>query len=80
MPLFNVFDSVAFECFAGLRKYWEQFLKAGAGEVHLAGSGPTLFALPTDRVQADKITQHLERLGVKSHLTDTLVAQDRQNE
>ncbi len=77
MPLFNVFDSVAFECFAGLGEYWEQFSKAGAQEVHLAGSGPTLFTLLTDRVQAEKISRRLESQGLESYLTDTLAASDK---
>ena len=72
--LFNVFDSVAVASFAGLGDFWEQFLKAGAEEVHLAGSGPTLFTLAEDKTQAEKIYQHLQQQGLESHLTDTLAA------
>jgi len=69
--LFNVFDSVAFRCFAGLDKQWRQFLKAGAQEVHLAGSGPALLALVRDAVQAERIYNNLQEQGLKSCLTDT---------
>ena len=70
--LFNVFDSVAPDSFTGLEEYREQFLKAGAQQVHLAGSGPTLFALVRDRSQAEKIYWHLQEQGLESYLTDTL--------
>lgn len=42
--LFNVFNEVAFKAFPGLEKYWDIFKSLGAREVHLAGSGPALFA------------------------------------
>ena len=72
--LFNVFDSVAEESFPGLEGYWQQFVKAGAGEVHLAGSGPALFTLVKDKAQAEKIYGNLQKEGLESYLTETLVA------
>lgn len=72
--LFNVLDDVALDNFAGLGEYREQFLKAGAQEVHLAGSGPALFTLVKDKVQANKIYRHLQQQGLESYLTDTLDA------
>ena len=70
--LFNVFDTIAPHSFTGLSEYQEQFLKAGAQEVHLAGSGPALFTLVEDKVHADKIYRHLQQQGLESYLTDTL--------
>jgi len=70
--LFNVFDDVAWDSFTGLKQYWEQFLKAGAQEVHLAGSGPTLFTIMKDRAQAEKIYRHLQELGLEPYLVETL--------
>ncbi len=72
--LFNVFDEVAPGSFPGLESYRQQFLEAGAPEVHLAGSGPVLFSLVRDRVGAEEICQHLSELGLKHYLTDTMVA------
>ena len=43
--LFNVFDDLAFEAFPGLEEYWSTFESLGAREVHLAGSGPSMFAM-----------------------------------
>ena len=77
--LFNVFDSVALDCFAELEEYQGQFLKAGAQEVHVAGSGPTLFSLIKDKAQAEKIHWHLQQQGLESYLTDTLATRDRRN-
>ena len=75
--LFNVFDDVAVESFAGLGDYWKQFLKTGAQEVHLAGSGPTLFALLKDKVQAERIHKNLQRQGLESYLLETLSTIDQ---
>ena len=72
--LFNVFDEVAPGSFSDLELCWQQFLGAGAREVHLAGSGPVLFSLVRDRVQAEEICHRLSKLGLKPYLTDTLAA------
>ena len=74
--LFNVFDDVARDSFIGLKEYWEQFLKAGAREVHLAGSGPALFTIMEDRAQAEKIYRHLRGQGLESYLVETTSAID----
>ncbi|MDA1349555.1 MAG: 4-(cytidine 5'-diphospho)-2-C-methyl-D-erythritol kinase [Chloroflexi bacterium] len=42
--LFNVFDAIAFALYPGLETYWETMHSLGAREVHLAGSGPSIFA------------------------------------
>ena len=42
--LFNAFDGVAFGLYPGLEVYWETLQSLGAREVHLAGSGPSIFA------------------------------------
>ena len=43
--LYNAFDAIALESFPGLGDCWRAFEEAGARCVHLAGSGPTLFAI-----------------------------------
>lgn len=66
--LYNAFDAVGPRRFPGLADYWTAFERAGAGSVHLAGSGPTLYTLagPGD---AEEIYQRLERLGYEVYLT-----------
>jgi len=70
--LFNVFDNVAFDSFTGLREYREQFLKAGAQDVHLAGSGPALFTLTQDKTEAEQLHLRLQQKGLECYLADTL--------
>jgi 4-diphosphocytidyl-2-C-methyl-D-erythritol kinase len=70
--LFNVFESVAWDMLNQLSEYREQFLKAGADYVHLAGSGPALFTLIKDKIQADKIHESLQRQGLEAYLVETL--------
>jgi 4-diphosphocytidyl-2-C-methyl-D-erythritol kinase len=75
--LFNVFDGVALDCFPGLEGYWQQFLQAGAGEVHLAGSGPALFTLVEDEAQAKKIHRNLQQQVLESYVAETLKAMEQ---
>ena len=42
--LFNAFDDVARNVLPDISRHWEAFESIGAREIHLAGSGPTLFA------------------------------------
>ena len=72
--LFNVFDNIAYDSFKGLDDYRERFLKAGADSVHLAGSGPSLFTMAKDRVQAEKIYKQLTEQGLEAYLAETLEA------
>jgi 4-diphosphocytidyl-2-C-methyl-D-erythritol kinase len=69
---YNVFESVAFSRFAVLEEYRRRFLSAGAGEVHLAGSGPTLFALVEDEAQGKEICHKLEKERIEVYLAKTL--------
>ena len=70
--LFNVFDDVALDSFSGLEEYRRQFLDSGATNVHLAGSGPALFSLVEDRIQAGVIFKELQQRGLESYLAETV--------
>jgi len=72
--LFNVFDEVTPDNFAGFGKYREQFLAAGARAAHLAGSGPALFTLVRDKHQAEKIYENLQKQGLEPYLSETLAS------
>ena len=72
--LFNAFDGIADDSFEGLDSYRQRFLEAGAGSVHLAGSGPTLFTLVKDRSQAEKLYANLKKQGLESYLVETIAA------
>jgi 4-diphosphocytidyl-2-C-methyl-D-erythritol kinase len=75
--LFNVFDGVALDSFTRLGEYWQQLVKAGAEEVHLAGSGPALYTLIKDRAEAEKIYLSLQQQRLESYLVETMAAIDK---
>ena len=72
--LFNVFEQVAFDFFPGLSDYRSSLLKAGARKVHLAGSGPALFAIVPDKTHGEAILKRLENEGQKAYLVHTINA------
>jgi len=69
---YNVFDEVAFSFFPGLDEYRLRFLAAGASQVHLAGTGPTLFTLAQERAQGEEICRRLKKERIEVYLTETL--------
>jgi len=69
---YNVFDEVAFSFFPGLDEYRLRFLAAGASQVHLAGTGPTLFTLEEERAQGEEIFRRLRKERIEVYLTETL--------
>jgi 4-diphosphocytidyl-2-C-methyl-D-erythritol kinase len=72
--LFNVFEQVAFDFFPRLSDYRSSLLKADARNVHLAGSGPALFTLLTDKTHGESIIKRLENEGQKAYLVHTINA------
>jgi 4-diphosphocytidyl-2-C-methyl-D-erythritol kinase len=75
--LFNTFENVAYDAFPELKVYKEHFLKLGAKNVHLAGSGPTLFSLLEDKSQAEDLYTRCKDQGLKCYLAATLSSLDR---
>ena len=70
--LFNVFDDIAFDTFPGMEKYWNTFHSLGAREIHVAGSGPSMFAPVSRRELGTAIHLLFERThGWRSHLVST---------
>jgi 4-diphosphocytidyl-2-C-methyl-D-erythritol kinase len=57
--MFNAFERPAFEALEALRRYRDLLLKAGAARVHLAGSGPALFAAFASEGEARSVAQRL---------------------
>ena len=70
--LFNTFENVAFNRDSEINLHREHIVKAGASDVHLAGSGPTLFTLVKDKTQAKELYIRLKQQNLESYLTDTL--------
>jgi len=72
--LFNTFENVVFTRFAEMNVYREHIMKIGAADVHLAGSGPTLFTLVKDKAKAEELYIRLQQQGLESYLVETLAA------
>ena len=70
--LFNTFENVAFTRFSGLYVTREHMLKMGAGNVHLAGSGPALFTIANNEDQAEELCLCLAQQGLEPYLTETI--------
>lgn len=70
--LFNTFENVAFELFPKLKLYRDHFVKLGAYQVHLAGSGPTLFTIMDDEMQAEKLYERCQQQNLESYLAKTV--------
>jgi 4-diphosphocytidyl-2-C-methyl-D-erythritol kinase len=69
--LFNTFENVAFEQFPKLEVYKEHFIKLGAKDVHLAGSGPALFSLVEDRADAEDLYTRCKQQKMEAYLAET---------
>jgi 4-diphosphocytidyl-2-C-methyl-D-erythritol kinase len=70
--LFNVFEQVAFNVFPGLEDYFRKFEEAGAAHIHLAGSGPALFAPFFDQYTARDVHRKLVDRGLTSHVVSAI--------
>ena len=70
--LFNIFERVAFAAFPGLEGHWQHFLDYGADNVHLAGSGPTLFTLVQDEDKGKELYHSLSEEGLEVYLVQTV--------
>ncbi|MGP8080017.1 MAG: 4-(cytidine 5'-diphospho)-2-C-methyl-D-erythritol kinase [Dehalococcoidales bacterium] len=69
--LFNTFENVVFTRGEELTDYRDHLLKLGAPNVHLAGSGPTLFILLDKKPQAEELLQRLQDRKMEAYLTET---------
>ena len=70
--LFNAFENIAFAYFSGLDMYRSHFAEVGAGDVHLAGSGPTLFTLVENRERAEELCFLLKQRRLEPYWAETL--------
>jgi 4-diphosphocytidyl-2C-methyl-D-erythritol kinase len=69
--MFNVFEKVAFDFFAGLDKYRKTLEQAGTPRVHLAGSGPCLFASFSGGEKAAELFSRLKKQGLECYLASS---------
>lgn len=70
--LFNTFENVAFSRFSELRVYRDHIRKLGAENLHLAGSGPSLFTLVKDKALAEDLYTRCKNQSMETYLVETL--------
>ncbi|MBE0431078.1 MAG: 4-(cytidine 5'-diphospho)-2-C-methyl-D-erythritol kinase [Dehalococcoidia bacterium] len=70
--VFNVFERAAFDLWSDLGRYRDIMISAGATAVHLAGSGPCLFAPCSTEARADEVCSDLRNQGIECYLTRSL--------
>ncbi len=71
--LFNAFDDVVFEGYPGIERFWSAFAETGAREIHLSGSGPSIYALMPSReigVAIQLLLRH--QRGMNAHLVSAI--------
>ena len=77
--MFNIFDSLALHAFPEIEHYWRALKEeAGPVNVHLAGSGPTLFTATEGRHQAERLATRLSEKGFEAFGTPTVPAPEPQ--
>jgi 4-diphosphocytidyl-2-C-methyl-D-erythritol kinase len=70
--LFNTFENIAFEDFNLKSIYVDHMVKLGALHVHLAGSGPAVFTMFSDKTRAEDIYRKCKDQGMKAYLAQTI--------
>lgn len=70
--LCNTFECTAFDFFSQLNDYRARFRMAGAGNVHLAGAGPSLFTLVESKAQGEELVNTLRKLGLQAFVIRTI--------
>jgi 4-diphosphocytidyl-2-C-methyl-D-erythritol kinase len=72
--LYDVFGSLAFQAFPELQTCRQALIQAGAGAVHLAGSGPALFVLLGDEEQRESLARVAAGAGAKAFAATTILS------
>jgi 4-diphosphocytidyl-2-C-methyl-D-erythritol kinase len=72
--LFNAFENVVFTPGSELSIHRAHLSKLGVDNVHLAGSGPTLFTMLENKIRAEELYARIRKQGIETYLTETLSA------
>lgn len=72
--LYDIFGSLAFRAFPELQTCRQALIEAGAGAVHLAGSGPALFVRLRDEEQRERLARAAASAGAKTFAATTILS------
>ncbi len=70
--IFNTFENILFIPPGKISRQHEYLMKIGADNVHLAGSGPTLFTLLEDKSPAENLYLRCRQQGMETYLAETV--------
>ncbi|MHB8086129.1 MAG: 4-(cytidine 5'-diphospho)-2-C-methyl-D-erythritol kinase [Dehalococcoidia bacterium] len=70
--LYNAFEKIALRAYRGIEDVRTRFAEISGGDIHLAGSGPALFAITTGRKQVEDLKLKLGSEGLKSYIVSSL--------
>ena len=68
----NTFEEIEHEVFPGNREIRQLFKSMGVDRVHLTGSGPSLFALISEKKEGEQIISQLSLKGIEAVLVSTI--------
>jgi 4-diphosphocytidyl-2-C-methyl-D-erythritol kinase len=74
--LFNTFENLALTHHSAISVYRSHAMKVGAPDVHLAGSGPALYALLENKAQAEELYTRLQHQRMQPYLAETMTQLD----
>ena len=72
---YNVFESVAFGAFPGLEALREKVCSITGKRVHLSGSGPTVYILPSSKDEFHRVADALQPEGARVYFVHTIGSQ-----
>jgi 4-diphosphocytidyl-2-C-methyl-D-erythritol kinase len=72
----NAFEAVMADCFAGIGGTLDRFRAASAAPVHLAGSGPALYAMYESDDEARRVAAGLAAVAPQVYVVDSVSAND----
>jgi len=70
--LYNVFERVAFKAFPGLGQLQQRVESSINGPVHLSGSGPSLFCMPSSEEEYRRAVKALQTYNAKVYFVRTI--------
>jgi len=73
--LYNVFEDVAFQVFPGLGNLYQRVANLVAGPLHLCGSGPALFCLPSSEEEYHEVVKALQYCKASAYLAHAIIPQ-----
>ena len=70
--LVNAFEGVAPLAFGHFEETRQHFLEAGAGKVHLSGTGPAMYAFVSCKEEGEEVSKSLKNVGLEAYCLTTV--------